>query len=159
APDLVTFLEAYERDLADRSFCDWSGVLQLAVAAIGAPDRHRLVCLPTLLFDVPIPNEAELVFITALTGTTPTALATAPTSDVATIGRFRDRMGFKVEDLDKVPVTGERASASIGALARLQRYLFNERDKPPEAKAGDEIEVFSAPGEGRECVEIVRRVI
>ena len=31
--------------------------------------------------------------------------------------------------------------------------------KPPEAKADNEIEVFSAPGEGRECVEIVRRVI
>jgi hypothetical protein len=39
APDLVTLIEAYERALADGSFCDWSGVLQLASDAIGRPDR------------------------------------------------------------------------------------------------------------------------
>ena len=29
APDLITIIQAYERALADGSFCDWSGVLQL----------------------------------------------------------------------------------------------------------------------------------
>jgi ATP-dependent helicase/nuclease subunit B len=31
--------------------------------------------------------------------------------------------------------------------------------KPPEIEGGDEIEIFSAPGEGRECVEIARRIL
>jgi ATP-dependent helicase/nuclease subunit B len=51
------------------------------------------------------------------------------------------------------------SSDASGTLARLQRHLFNEHEMPPEGKAGNEIEVFSAPGEGRECVEIVRRVL
>src|SRR5262249_45710455 len=51
APDLVTLVEAYERELVDGSFCDWSGVLQLATGAIGSPVRHRLVGLPTVLLD------------------------------------------------------------------------------------------------------------
>jgi hypothetical protein len=159
APDLVTLIEAYERELADGSFCDWSGVLQLATDAIGSSDRHRLVGLPTVLLDVAIATEAELAFVTVLVAAAPVVLATAPPADAATIGRLRDCLGFKVEHLDDVPVTGEPGGASNGALARLQRYLFNERDKPPEANSGNEIEVFSAPGEGRECVEIVRRVI
>jgi ATP-dependent helicase/nuclease subunit B len=158
SPDLVTLIEAYERELADGSFCDWSGVLQLATDAIGSSDRHRLVGLPTLLLDMAITTEAELAFVTAILAAAPAALTTAPTADFATNGRFRDRLGFEIEDLDQVPAI-ECDEASIGALARLQRHLFNERDKPPEAQPDDQIEVLSAPGEGRECVEIVRRVI
>jgi ATP-dependent helicase/nuclease subunit B len=159
APDLVTLIEAYERELADGSFSDWSGMLQLATDAIGSPDRHRLVGLPTLLLDVAIATEAELAFVTALVAAAPAVLATVPAGDAATIGRLRDRLGFEIEDPDDVPPIGEPDGASNGTLARLQRYLFNESDRPPEAKAGNEIEVFSAPGEGRECVEIVRHVI
>src|SRR5262249_25686473 len=89
----------------------------------------------------------------------PAVLATAPAADAATIKHFRDRLGFTVEDLDRPPVAGERGDASTGALVRLQLHLFNEHDRPPEAQPDNDIEVFSAPGEGRECVEIVRRVI
>src|SRR5262245_10158324 len=53
APDLVTIIEAYESELAEDRFCDWPGVLQVATDAIGGPDRHRLVGLPTVLLDVP----------------------------------------------------------------------------------------------------------
>lgn len=159
APDLVTLIEAYERELAEGSFCDWPDVLQLAADAIKSPDRHRLVGLPTLLLDVAIATDAELAFVTALVAAAPAVLATAPTADGATVGRLRDRLGFEVKDLDDVLVTGELVGASNSALARLQRCLFNERETAPEAKSGNEIEVFSAPGEGRECVEIVRRVI
>jgi len=161
----VTLIEAYERELADGSFCDWPGVLLLVTDAIKSPDRHRLVGLPTLLLDVAIATEAELAFVTALVAAAPTLLATVPAADAVTLAHFRgpralggDRLHLMVEDLDAASAMAERAGPSNGALARLQRYLFNERDKPPEAKAGNETEVFSAPGEGRECVEIVRRV-
>jgi hypothetical protein len=159
ASDLVAIIEAYERELADGSFCDWPGVLQLSTEAIGIPDRHRLIGLPTLLLDLPIATEAELAFVTALAAAAPAMLATIPAADTATLGRFRDRLGCNVEDLDQLPAAREPSGSSTGALARLQRHLFNENDKPPEAKADNEIEVFSAPGEGRECVEIIRRVI
>jgi ATP-dependent helicase/nuclease subunit B len=153
APDLVTIIQAYERELADGNFCDWPSVLQLTTDAIGSPDRLRLIGLPTLLLDVPIATEAELAFVAALAAAAPAMLATIPTADAATLGRFRDLLGCKVEDLDQSPVARE-PGASTGALARLQRHLFNEHEKPAEAEADNEIEVFSAPGEGRECVEI-----
>ena len=51
---MMTIIQAYEHELADGSFCDWPGVLQLATDAIESPDRHRLIGLPTLLLDVPI---------------------------------------------------------------------------------------------------------
>jgi ATP-dependent helicase/nuclease subunit B len=142
APDLVPIIHAYERELADGSFSDWPGVLGLATEVISAPDRHRLVGLPTLLLDVPISSEAELAFVTTLAAAGPAMLATLPAADAATLGRFRDRLGFKVEDLDEAPVTIDVGGAPAAALARLQRYLFNEHEKPPEAKAGNEIEVL-----------------
>src|SRR5262245_48465754 len=159
APDLATLVEAYEHELAEGGFCDRSGVLQLAAEAARSPDRHRLIGLPTLLLDVAIASQAELAFTNALADAAPALLATAPAADAATIGHFRDRLGFKIEDLDQLPAAEEPGLASTGALARLQRHLFNERDRPPEAQPDNEIEVFSTPGEGRECVEIVRRVI
>jgi ATP-dependent helicase/nuclease subunit B len=123
------------------------------------PNRHRLIGLPTLLLDVPISTESELAFAKAVAVAARAMLATLPTADAATLGRFRDRLGLNVEDLDQPPVATDPGGGSTGVLERLQRHLFNKDKKPPEAKAGNEIEVFSAPGEGRECVEIARRVL
>jgi ATP-dependent helicase/nuclease subunit B len=159
APDLVPLIRAYERELTRGNFSDWAGVLQLATDSMSASHRHRLIGLPTLLLDVPISTEAELAFVTALAAAIPGMLATIPAADAATLVRFRDRLGFNVEDLDQLLVPADPDTASTGALARLQRHLFNEHEKPPEAEDGNEIEVFSAPGEGRECVEVARRVL
>ena len=159
APALVPIIRAYERELAEGSFTDWPGVLGFATDAISAENGHRLTGLPTVLLDVPIPSEAELAFVTALAGAAPAMLATVHAADSATLGCFRDRLGFKIEDLDQSPVASNPDGTSTSPLARLQRHLFNEHEKPPEAKAGNEIEVFSAPGENRECVEIARRVL
>src|SRR5262249_28157561 len=43
--------------------------------------------------------------------------------------------------------------------ARLQQHLFSEGSSTAEAADSDEVLIFSAPGEGRECVEIARRVL
>jgi hypothetical protein len=44
-------------------------------------------------------------------------------------------------------------------LARLQRHLFNESEHAEDHVVDDQVQVFSAPGEGRECVDIARRVL
>ena len=41
---------------------------------------------------------------------------------------------------------------------RSRRYLFASRRPPERTPAGD-VRLFSAPGEGRECVEIARRIL
>jgi ATP-dependent helicase/nuclease subunit B len=155
APDLMPIVRTYERELAEGSFTDWPGILGLATEAIGARERHRLIGLPTLLLDVPISNEVELAFASAVLGRAPMSLATVPAADATSIERFRDRLGVPIEDLDQRSI----ASGPTGALERLQRHLFNEHEKPPKADSCDDITVFSAPGEGRECVEIARRVL
>jgi len=43
-------------------------------------------------------------------------------------------------------------------LTQLTRYLFS-KEPPPERTRTDEMVWFSAPGEGRECVEIARRIL
>ena len=43
-------------------------------------------------------------------------------------------------------------------LASLRRYVFT-LDRPPERERSGDVRLFSAPGEGREAVEIVRRVL
>jgi superfamily I DNA/RNA helicase len=68
---------------------------------------------------------------------------------------------MQVENLDERPVGDEVVASSTraNALANLQRRLFKEEERSVDAKPDDTVEVFSAPGEGRECVEITRRVL
>jgi ATP-dependent helicase/nuclease subunit B len=151
APDLAPIVLEYERELAEGGFTDWSGTLELATNAIARLDRHRLIGLPMLLLDVPTATEAEFAFVSALVTSTPALLATIPTAEAATLDRFRDRLGLTVEDLDRNTGEGQADGASTGALARLQRHLFNEREKHSETGAGNEIEIF------RGSIDLVER--
>ncbi|MGY4156325.1 ATP-dependent helicase/nuclease subunit B [Bradyrhizobium sp. USDA 4461] len=121
--------------------------------AIARRVRHRLVGLPTLLLDVAVRTEAEFGFLSAFISAARATLATVPAGDMETLNCFRDRLGFETCDLDQA------VEKPKDALGRLQRHLFKEQEKPPEIEGSDEIEIFSAPGEGRESVEIARRII
>ena len=156
APDLVVLSEAYEAALEEAGLTDWSGVLALATEA--ASGRvHRLVGLPMLLLDVPITNEAEFAFLTGLAAAGSDTLATVPVADQPTVDRIFAARFWKTEDLD-----AERKKdhlGTLGTLARLQRQLFSDYTTVLQAPLDNQVEVFSAPGESRECVEIVRRVL
>jgi hypothetical protein len=136
----------------------------LAIAAETAADcstnTRRLMQLPMLLLDVPIASKAELDLLATLRSSTSEILATVPTADEPTLARLRDGLRFEIEDLD------EGASAAVnggndrsGSPARLQRNLFNEETTLAVSSRDDQVLVFSAPGESRECVEIARRVL
>jgi hypothetical protein len=128
-----------------------------AASAVGGVRPH-LVGLPMLLLDVPIGNEAELTFIHSLVLAAPEVLAAAPAADDPTLGSLRDLLGVQVDDLDHETNRDNKASTSARALENLQRRLFKQGGSL-ETKADHTVEVFSAPGEGRECVEIARRVL
>jgi ATP-dependent helicase/nuclease subunit B len=137
-------------------------LLALATEAARAAGTspHRLVGLPILLLDVPIGNEAELVFVRTLAAAAAEVLATVPAADAPMLGRLRDSLRMQIQNLDEAPSGDEgAAAASAGALANLQQHLFTEQARPIEAKPDEAVEVFSAPGEGRECIEIARRVL
>jgi hypothetical protein len=66
---------------------------------------------------------------------------------------------MQIENLDDAPLGDNGiAAADTGTLSNLQRHLFNEQAEPSEIP-DNAVEAFSAPGEGRECVEIARRVL
>src|SRR4030095_10680533 len=73
---------------------------------------------------------------------------TLPFGDVATLDRLRT-LGLTPDVLEQ---TGDED------LVALRRYLFAKSQPPERAPAGD-VRLFSAPGEGRECVEIARRIL
>jgi ATP-dependent helicase/nuclease subunit B len=163
SPNLEPLIRAFEFALKEAGVTDWPGVLSLATEAANAvgSDRPRLIGLPTLILDVPIGNEAEFVFVESLTAAATEVLATVPSADQATLRRLRDRLGAQIEDLDLRSVGDEIGASSTGmsALKNLQRRLFKEEERPIDARPDHTVEVFSAPGEGRECVEIARRVL
>src|ERR1700722_3453440 len=163
APDFAPLTSAYEVELKEVGLTDWAGVLALAThaASVGGGNRPRLIGLPTLLLDVPIRNEAEVAFVRALAAAAAEVLATVPAADQLTLGRLRDRLCMQVENLDDRSVSDEVAASRTraNALANLQRRLFKEEEGSVDSKPDATVEVFSAPGEGRECVELTRRVL
>ena len=150
-------------DLKGASLTDWPGVLALASEAASAVggNKPRLIGLPMLLLDVPIGNDAEFVFVDTLAAAATEVLATVPTADQPTLRRLRNRLRAQIDDLDQGSVDDQStaSSTSASALTNLQRRLFKEEEKLKEATPDNTVEVFSAPGEGRECVEIARRVV
>jgi ATP-dependent helicase/nuclease subunit B len=156
APDLCPLLHAYVRELADHGFTDWPGVLQLAASDAANPEnRHQLLGLPTLLLDVTVTTASELAIVRALSSRTSEMLITLPSNDAKTAARLRTGLAAEIRDLD----SDHSIESGNGALLRLQRHLFNDTASAPAAAIDDEVAIFSAPGESRECVEIVRRVL
>ncbi len=108
-----------------------------------------------LLLDVAIHDDAVRVLVAALAARAPSVLATVPAGDRRTRAALERLPGARVEE--------PGPSDPTRSLDRVRRYLFTA-DAPslpaaaPAGEAGD-VTFFSAPGEGRECVEIARRIL
>jgi len=152
APDLGPLMAAYEAELSAAGLTDWAGVLETAAGAAASGSRDRLIGLPMLLLDVAVSSEAELEFVRALAAKAPEFLATPPASDEATVTRMVRGLNAEIENIDLT-------AAASGALPNLQRHLFSEKANAVPLGADEGVDVFSAPGEGRECVEVARRVL
>jgi hypothetical protein len=149
APDLRPLLQAYERELGEHGFTDWPAVLRLAAGAA-----------MTLLLDVPLTTASDIALVRALCSRSPGMLVTVPANDAVTFVGLRSGLGAEIFDLDSSaasqPGLGQQDN---GSLLRLQRHIFNDAVAAPQGQLDDQVVIFSAPGESRECVEIVRRVL
>src|SRR5262249_59155279 len=147
--DLGGLLTRIEEQLANGGVDDRAALFRLAAEACHA-GQVRWAALPVVLLDVPLDSRTEQEFAAALASRSPAVLATVPEDDAAALETVRS-MGATIAYGDDDAVAGSD-------LANLRRFVFRSEPPPVRTRAGD-VTLFSAPGEGREAVEIVRRVL
>ena len=139
---LVVAAKAFEAALAEAKLVDRAEVFRRAAAGLAQASYPALV-----LLDVSVAAGAEAGFVQQLAARADQVLAVAPAADVAAVDRLATA-------LDTTPRT--LAPGSKGSLHALQSRLFSSAAGVEAAVLDD---LFSAPGEARECVEIARRVL
>jgi len=123
---------------------DYATMLSTAVGEL-TRNPQSLADKTVLLLDVAINSQAEAAFVKAVIAAARSVIVTVPSGDERTTGEL---------GIDNIaPITD-----SDSALHRLQRHLFAV-DTPPAGSSDDSVILFSAPGEGREAVEIARRLL
>ena len=159
--DLASLLERFDAQFADARATDRAHLFDAATRALQAPvdasprtpgfelSAAGLQPAALLLLDVPIDSGVEFAFVSALLARYgDAALITVPVGDVAVRQRLAT-LGLRPEVLEQ---------QGDSDLVALRRHLFAGSQPPERASAGD-VRFFSAPGEGRECVEIARRIL
>jgi hypothetical protein len=109
----------------------------------------QLARTTVVLVDVAITSLVEADLVEALVAAASSVLAVFPNGDLPTRTAY-ERLSTKTVTID--------ATVPGSALARLQHHLFAP-EAPPPSSPDDSVRVFSAPGEGREAIEIARRVL
>ncbi len=150
--DLALLLSLFEDQLEMQSVADLTTLLKLATEVIKVEGGY-LVGIPLLLLDIPLRSSVEKAFFKALTNRSPATLATAFSGDTSGIKALEEVIGVKAERFDT-----PRKAALKTSLWQVQHSLFSPTEMP--ASTSDESLVFfSAPGEGRECVDVARRIL
>ena len=151
--DLGHLLRHYGEELGSWGLVDQAGILD--AARTEALETHRYAQLPFLLLDLLPSSSVEESFLSAALATSPNVLALAPARDEVSARLLASALSTSVEELGVEPAAGSR-------LERLRHYVF-ESEVPaasaPDSEETPSLEFFSAPGEGRECVEIARRIV
>lgn len=143
-PDLADLLGRFERCFASAATADRAALFRNAAPLLRKTSPADFV----VLLDVPIDHPADRELLEAvITGAT-TTLVTVPAADKEAV-QYLEAWGGSVTEQ---PCTG------TDDLSCLRRFLFSDA-QPPERELDGSLEFFSAPGEGRECVEIARRIL
>jgi CRISPR/Cas system-associated exonuclease Cas4 (RecB family) len=152
-PDLSRLLRRIDKYLAESRLADRAHLLRTAAQSLERGTASAIVAgRPVLLLDIAIETSAEAEFVAKLAAQTPEIMATIPEGD--------EKARIALERLPGARLEGPPAGLSSGPLARLQAHLFSP-SAPPRIplENSEEVRFFSAPGEGRECLEIARRVL
>jgi len=149
APELADLLLAYDTALAAAGLADRAAVERLAAAEARSPQRSAWQGLPLLLLDLPAPTSTQRALLEAVVARAPECLATLPRGDARAREHFEAVLGVRAEPLEAPP--------SATPLRALQQHLFEESAPAPQPRDAS-VQMLSAPGESRECVEIARRI-
>lgn len=153
AAQLAPYAEALEQALQALGQADHAHVLRLAIAALdaGAPLLPTLDDVSVLIVDPPCDTYLERTLVAAVVRRAGRAVVVGPAGDMGVRALASD-LGV---DPEVLPAYGEREGRT--QVRRVQAYLFEpsaDADVPPDADGS--VVLLSAPGEGRECVEIAR---
>jgi ATP-dependent helicase/nuclease subunit B len=160
ADDIGRLLARLETQLAAAGADDRASLFKAAAAAwhaaplidtrSGTGVTLSWVGVPVVLLDPTLDSRAEQAFAQAVLARAPSAIVTVPEGDERAVAALRD-MGADVE-----PAADDATAGSD--LWHLRRYVFTSDRPAPRGRSGD-VRLFSAPGEGRETVEIARRIL
>ena len=145
--DLAALLDRVEILLHEAGASDRASLFETATKALGSPVTGWPP-MPLLLLDVPFESEIEAQFLWALVQQSPQVMITVPAGDGDTANQL-EKCGMRLQIIE---------DTTHNDLAQLARYLFS-KEPPPERSRTGELVWFSAPGEGRECIEIARRIL
>jgi superfamily I DNA/RNA helicase len=146
--DIRELLAAYENELEEQSLADFAKILQLATATAES-GSHRLFGFPIILLDVPLRSTAHTVFLRALARRSAWVSALTQSHDFVSIAGLESALGVRAESMWNEPTDN--------AVAQVRNYLFSP-ELPPKHAFDSSVDLFSAPGEGLEAVEIARRI-
>jgi ATP-dependent helicase/nuclease subunit B len=155
--DLARLLDGVDREAERTGTVPRAAALAAAARALRAqPDALGATTL--VLLDLAIASTVDEAFVAALVDAATTVIAVSPAGDDRAAAMYRRIAGSgTVARLKPGPTPGPTADPPP-ALTRLQSFLFSV-DPPPVADSDSTVRVFSAPGEGREAVEIARRIL
>lgn len=167
--DLARLLDRVNAERQRAGAVDYAALLATAAEAAGRPDSP-IRDVHALLLDVSASSAVEARFVEALAASATSFLATIPEGDARTRQALSSIPVAAAEPpvparqvkprgrRGKAGPDAEPAAALERALHHLQRYLFSP-DAPPAGAEDDSVVIFSAPGEGREAVEVARRIL
>jgi ATP-dependent helicase/nuclease subunit B len=152
--DLAVLSSCFAEQCATAAALDRAALFAAATEALGrAAGGSPGVPWPTtplLLLDVPIESTVERAFLASLRAHAADLFATVPAGDDTTLDAYR-ALGVSV-------AAAEEDTDRRSDLGHLRRYVFSA-ERPGDRRPLGDVEVFSAPGEGRESLEIARRVL
>jgi CRISPR/Cas system-associated exonuclease Cas4 (RecB family) len=143
--DLANLLDRVDACLEGATSADRAELFRTAARVCRQSPQAGVV----ILLDLPLEHPAERALVEALVAGVETTLATVAAADRDGVARLRDMGG----------VVDERKTFGSGDLDCLRQFLFSADAPPAERTLDGSLDFFSAPGEGRESVEIARRIL
>ena len=159
--DLGRLLERFTREMERFALADRSAVFRLAAEAVA--EGRAIVPPCSMWLDLSVRSRAQADVLGALAACSREVVATVPAGDVESLEWFTSVLGAEAV----IQVDQEADTKAGTALNRVQRLVFEtgvDAERLPSAESPSpeggppSVDLFSAAGEGQECVEIARRI-
>ncbi len=159
--DLGRLLERFTREMERFALADRSAVFRLAAEAVA--ERRAIVPPRSIWLDLSVRSRAQADVLGALAACSREVVATVPAGDDESLEWLTSVLGAEAV----IQVDQDADTKAGTALSRVQRLVFEtgvdvERklsaESPSPEGGSPSVDLFSAAGEGQECVEIARRI-